>query len=243
MTPDLIRLAREAEVRERPILFSGAMVRAILAGRKSQTRRVVKDQTMGDKYSSTCDDGRVLLEWLGTPCCGTGVWDVPEHSAKVASPYGLIGDRLWVRETSAAIEQPDGLDGVRYSADSEFRPIESTSEAADRWLAMNHYGGKRSATVPAIHMPRWASRITLEITGVRVERLQDISEADAIAEGIDAEDAKLTLSTIGAREISGPVAEYSVLWESINGPGSWDANPWVWVVEFQAIRGKFSGKG
>ena len=84
-------------------------------------------------------------------------------------------------------------------------------------------------------MPRWASRITLEITGVRVERLHAISEADAIAEGIDADASSATLSSIGTRDIAGPVAEYSILWEQINGPGSWDLNPWVWVIEFKRV--------
>lgn len=193
---------------DRPIRFYAPEVRATLAGTKTQKRIVVKPW-----------EPRISASPKAVP---EDVAYLPDFTCyRSTCPYGQPGDRLWVRETSAAIEQPDGLDGVRYSADSAFRPIESTSEAADRWLAMNHYGGKRSVTVPAIHMPRWASRITLEITGVRVERLQDISEDDCWAEGIPY-----------SPDVD-PVHEYRALWESINGPGSWDANPWVWVVEFK----------
>jgi len=164
-------------MKERPVLFSAPMVRAILAKTKTQTRRVIKDQQIGERFSHMTDDGRAHLEWLGTPSCGSGVWDVPEHSAQIASPYGQPGDRLWVRETHAP--QADcwgswdrwmrGEGGpapiIHYAADAKLAPF------IERWR-------------PSIHMPRWGSRITLEITSVRVERLQDISEADALAEGI-----------------------------------------------------------
>lgn len=165
-------------------------------------------------------------------------------------PYGQPGDRLWVRETSRAHELTDkeaeadtfgvierlglevppcGLDGVVYAADNAFREIENSREASERWMKMNAYRGMQGATVPAIHMPRWASRITLEVTGVRVERLQDISEADARAEGCDAYLAEESPAIDQAR------MDYANLWESINGPGSWDLNPWVWVVGFKRV--------
>jgi len=188
------------------------MVRAILDGTKTQTRRVAK-----------------LTVW-------------PRESDVLLCPHGQPGDRLWVRETCRADELPDGLDGVRYLADDHFEPIKSTEDAADQWVAMHNYrggngGGLIGPTVPPIHMPRWASRITLEITRVRGERLRDISEADAMAEGARECDP------VSGREVllAGPsqrgsfVLHYRDIWGQINGPGSWEANPLVWVVEFQPI--------
>lgn len=169
------------DMKERPIILSGPMVRAILAGAKTQTRRVVKPQAMG--------------QWGPVVPC----------------PYGRPGDRLWVREAWRPVHGGYSDLGARYRADFE-----------------------RDQTVwrPSIHMPRWASRITLEVTGVRVERLQDISEADAQAEG----------SFEWAAEQDTPVRDldearlvYLQLWQSINGPASWDADPWVWVVEFRRL--------
>lgn len=131
-----------------------------------------------------------------------------------------------MRETCQAIELDSGIDGVRYLADMEFRPIENSQEAADKWLVLNSYRNQRNAIVGSIHMPRWASRITLEVTGVRVERLQDISAGDCVSEGI------------GEKwwPESNLKAQYRELWESINGAGSWDANPYVWVVEFRMVK-------
>lgn len=135
-------------------------------------------------------------------------------------PYGQPGDRLWVREAWSTHACFDHL------------PPSKCPKSIHYWADGEIQTGKAR---PSIHMPRWASRITLEITGVRVERLQDISEADAIAEGIDPKQANKTLLSIGAKTISGPVAEYSALWESINGADSWNANPWVWVIEFRRV--------
>jgi hypothetical protein len=220
-------------MKERPILFSAPMVRAILAGTKTQTRRVVKA-----KHLPWLDNS--VLNFLD------GKWN------QRPLPYGQPGDRLWVRETSRAHEittkeaeadtfglidrmglevAPCGLDGVVYAADNAFRQIDNSQEASERWMKMRAYRGARGATVPGIHMPRWASRITLEVTGVRVERLQDISEADAIAEGCTSKLAEESPALDDSRN------EYRALWESINGPGSWDANPWVWVVEFKRVEG------
>jgi len=145
-----------------------------------------------------------------------------------------------VRETCRAEAIDDeGLCGVRYVADKQFMPIENTREASDRWVQLYWYRGMEGATVPPIHMPRWASRITLEITDVRVERLQDISEDDCLAEGI----AQVVREKLPGIQQCGeydtidvdPVAEYRDLWESINGPESWAANPWVWVIGFKKL--------
>lgn len=223
-------------MKERPILFSAPMVRAILAGTKTQTRRVVKA-----KHLPWLDNS--VLNFLD------GKWN------QRPLPYGRPGDRLWVRETSRAHEittkeaeadtfglidrmglevVPCGLDGVVYAADNAFREIDNSREASERWMKMRAYRGARGATVPGIHMPRWASRITLEVTGVRVERLQDISIADAIAEGVNVHPDHHGKPRTS---IYSPVKAYLDLWESINGPGSWDANPWVWVVEFKRVQG------
>lgn len=152
------------------------------------------------------------------------------------SPYGKVGERLWVRETCRAAELDGGLDGVRYSADGAFRAIDDSSEAAGRWLDLYAYRGQTGATVPAIHMPRWASRITLEITGVRAERLQSISEADARDEGVTIADHHMRGYSSGVFRPPS-IRAFHDLWDSLNaarGHG-WDANPWVWVVEFRRI--------
>jgi len=205
------KLAAGGAAKERPILFSGPMVWALLAGTKTQTRRVIKDQEIGKRFSHMTDDGRAHLEWLGTPSCGSGVWDVPEYSAQVASPYGKPGDRLWVRETH-------GFGGDAYAPDTFYRATSPDAPIQGRWL-------------PSIHMRRIDSRILLEITEVRVERLQDISEADCVAEGMkpaqpDDDDT---------RHMYSPKWAYEVLWDQINGNGAWAANPWVWAVSFRVL--------
>lgn len=215
---------------DRPILFSAPMVRAILEGRKTQTRRIVKPQPTQDEFGFWSNDdihhsGSVEL-W---------VENVPLRE----KAYAHVGDRLWVRETCQAEELDDncehpGLDGVRYAADGHFRPIENSIEASEQWSALRHYGGAPSLPgsglwrkVPSIHMPRWASRITLEVVGVRVERLQDISEADATAEG-----TPHSLHLAAGRTAIG---NYEHLWECINGDGSWNVNPWVWCITFLRV--------
>ena len=251
-------------MRERPILFSAPMVRALLASTKTQTRRVVKvphNNPLGKWEPTTFGGPNGGLTRKGET--------IPEHVAIWRTRTGetigakwVVGDRLWVRETCRAHEITDaeadadtwklgdrldefpayGLDGVVYTADNAFREIENTLEASERWGALNAYRGKRGAVVPGIHMPRWASRITLEITEVRVERLQDISFEDALAEGVadyrpliepecnDGETADQC-----ARRLQWPQREYRLLWESINGNGSWERNDWVWVVGFKRV--------
>lgn len=222
-------------MKERPILFSAPMVRAILAGTKSQTRRIVKPQPASDYtdvFQPDFEAPRPVAFWAraGEPLTG-------DFSA--ACPYGQPGDRLWVRETCRSEERCDDLlDGVRYLADNAWTPIDNNKAAADGWVTLYHYRGQRGATVPPIHMPRWASRITLEITGVRVERVQEISEADAKAEGVKASDASIvTRDGEWRRDLSNTArGAYCCLWESINGAGSWEANPFVWVVTFRRIQ-------
>ncbi|RSE88631.1 hypothetical protein [Achromobacter denitrificans] len=207
-------------MKERPIIFNGAMVRAVLAGDKNQTRRVVKP----------------WAPRLGVDAVPADVSYLPDFTCyRATCPYGQPGDRLWIRETVRAEEQPGGLDGVRYVADNVFLPIENTSAAADAWLTLHRYRGKRGATVPPIHMPRWACRLLLEVTRVRVERLQAINHMDALAEGVglNPSTAGLTMTTPAGDSL--PRVMFRALWEQINGAGAWDANPWVWVVEFRRL--------
>jgi hypothetical protein len=191
-------------MRERPILMSAEMVRATLDDRKSQTRRILKD---------------------------SGLYAIDEqiHGAEVAArerralasrcPYGVPGDRLWVRETHRKIiGQSGGWIETDYRA---------TYKHGER---MGDHLGVKAKWTPSIHMPRAASRIALRITDVRVERLQDISEEDAAAEGWPGPDEANTIRN------AYPIAWYSHLWEQINGKRSWSDNPFVWAVSFERVK-------
>lgn len=205
--------------KERPILFSAPMVRAILEGRKTETRRVVK-------FISTAD-----LE--------TFLNNVPNKTA--CCPYGKPGDRLWVREAWRTYQSLDSLNPSRIDAGVGIQYAAlGTNIHGDRGDYLLGMGRLR----PSIFMPRWASRILLEITAVRVERLQDIGYEDALAEGVQDMTALLhdewkplegESGNDCARRLRWPQRLYEQLWESINGPGSWDANPWVWVIEFKVV--------
>lgn len=211
---------------ERPIIFSAAMVRAILDGTKSQTRRVVHPLTLGqsERGSPALEDAKGAR------------WHVP----------WAPGDLLWVRETCRAEELDSGLDGVRYCADKAFIEIENTPEAASRWVDLAHYGWHyaRYRKVPAIHMPRWASRLTLLVTEVRIERLQDISEADALAEGVKkVRDYCHVIKGFDYDEAglchTHAFTPFAKLWDSINGGKSgraWDDNPMVAAISFALKR-------
>jgi hypothetical protein len=213
-------------MKERPILFQGAMVRAILSGAKTQTRRAIKLQT-----GRTFDEHALVgaIQELRPVYDSVAKTTVGHRAALIRCPYGRPGDRLWVRET--ALIWASNRE-VAYADDHEWNGIKrdmwniAAQKQADpeRWPGINNW-----KATPSIHMPRWASRITLEITDVRVERLQDISEADAIAEG--AEPILVPPDGGSCPHVEG----YRTLWESINGEGSWDANPWVWVVEFAQV--------
>ncbi|MDE2105538.1 MAG: hypothetical protein KGL39_50390 [Patescibacteria group bacterium] len=225
-------------MKERPILFKAEMVRAILEGCKTQTRRIAKVPEDAERVSYWAPpSGRSQLGWADP---GVNWWNERGNHLDPC-PYGQIGDQLWVRETCRAeeLQYAGWEDGVRYLADNAWRVIENTSEAADKWHDLASYGMKKSGlpecrTVPAIHMPRWASRIQLEITGVRVERLQDISEADAMAEGVarewtsEKDDIGLNCSGFSFLDYHGDPEidftqgtardSYRTLWNSINLP-------------------------
>jgi hypothetical protein len=194
-------------MKERPILFSGPMVRAILEGRKTQTRRVV-----GPKWNANVVDARIFTPGIGVFGCDASVG----YGDRVQCPYGVPGDRMWVRETwaphddLAASSKDVGM--IYYRADDE-----NYYSTDGRWR-------------PSIHMPRWASRITLEITDVRVQRLQEIDYLDAMAEGIPEHGGN---SSDGAWRITDKFRE---LWESINAKRCpWSSNPWVWAITFKSV--------
>ena len=201
-------------MKERPILFSAPMVRSILASTKTQTRRVVKPQPIYD--------GRFAGGWK---MLGKAGHEAATCSPLIAElcPYGQPGDRLWLREAHWWFKDEHDPAIGYYPPKLTADDVEYRADGDDG----------RKVWRPSIHMPRWASRITLEITSVRVERLQDISEGDAQAEGCALECMTPTGGDSGSA-IYGP-GGYLALWESINGAGSWDANPWVWVVEFKRV--------
>jgi hypothetical protein len=220
-------------MKERPILFSAPMVRAILEGRKTQTRRVVKPQP------ESGHDGEPYWHVGGYRAWQyRGVTDTLRMGTNnpLVCPYGQPGDRLWVRETFVVEHQiesdqpPPYNDGRPVALGHGFGGTEwrqchyrATDPVPDLMYEDHPRDEPHCRWTPSIHMPRWASRITLEITGVRVERLRDITMDDVFAEG-----CMLSTSKEEPRD-------FQNLWESINGPGSWEANPWVWVVEFKRV--------
>ncbi len=218
-------------IKERPILFSGPMVRALLDGSKTQTRRIVKlphDNPLGKWEPTTFGgpNGGRTAKGETMPEQGA-IWHTRTGDCLLC-PHGQPGEHLWVREswsagpTNTACLEPGETHGalrhplITYLADG------STQQCHEP-LHKIAFGKGR----PSIHMPRWASRITLEIFSVRAERVQDISDTDCAREGITA--AHCTFA-------GGWKEAYSDLWETINGPNAWRANPWVWVVEFKVVK-------
>lgn len=221
---------------ERGMIFNAEMVRAILDGRKTQTRRVMKVQPESNQLGlllitdSTKRSDIGKYHWAESNATGNHV-----RSKLFSCPFGAAGDRIWVRET--------------------FCPVDDTQYGGEKWVdyratpryEASHPAGWDSAPNdaealkwrPSIHMPRWASRILLEITDVRVERLNSIHDVDAMREGIQ----NLTTCSHADFGIPGvvntqhPVRAFQLLWESIYGADSWRANPWVWVIEFKRVEG------
>lgn len=215
-------------MKERPILFSAPMVRAILAGQKTQTRRVLKNAPPDTEFFSTYhhpNDERRGQHFYAVAAGALTSFAVP-------CPYGQPGDRLWVRETWQHANSPHG----------PYEPGCTCFYRADYWDDPHGMDGEKSPEgkyrtwIPSIHMFRSASRILLEVVSVRVERLQDISEADARAEGARSMDPVSGRETLDPFSRQGScVSHFRAIWEEINGAGSWDANPWVWVVEFKKV--------
>jgi hypothetical protein len=220
-------------MKEHPILFSGPMVRAILEGRKTQTRRIIKPQPDGWIRGNSGAFGVPKKITNKKPHKNGTIWQEEDDTCyeDINCPYGQPDDRLWVRETWQLDEDERGFvyrADIRNFADYAFGP--------PSWR-------------PSIFMPRKACRIVLEIADIRVERLQEISEADAIGEGVEWWHEERLKSRPKhyrvycdydnpkdpAQYTSSAVDSFSTLWQSINGPESWNQNPWVWVIEFNRI--------
>lgn len=208
---------------ERPILFNGAMVRAILDGRKTVTRRVVKPQP---DFLGSMTDPTTPFKTLGAGLHG-----------QIVCPYGKPGDRLWVRETW----QGPLIDDDEMRADSSWwknmsryqNPAHCAYRASgDSCEFVDPDGDMQCRWKPSIHMPRWASRILLEVTDVRVERLQAITRSDIRAEGLQCP-PELASDDVSPNYRDWYPAAFRELWNSTGG--DWDANPWVWVVEFKRV--------
>nr|WP_041930735.1 hypothetical protein [Pantoea ananatis] len=238
-------------MRERPILLNAEMVRAVLDGRKTQTRRIIQSpaknmQVRGHECISYRAPGdKWYQDYVFSMRDRSGTWQDYKHEQFLAKcPFGAVGDRLWVRETFRVHSRATDVATLVYKASEQQSwtqqvhrvPIEKCNKPAviDTWT-------------PSVHMPRWASRITLEITGVRVERLNSISHRDACREGLFREEYnwrenEFPLDDIAYRTSSAAKTRYSCpkrcfqeLWQSIYGVDSWQANPWVWVIEFKRV--------
>ena len=240
----------QTAIKERPIRFKDPMVRAILEGRKTQTRRVVKGLPEGS-FTGPCLYEPAKFDRNGEMYPGPEIFGIYGDDWGINCPYGKPGDRLWVRERwrvaawhegePILIEYEDGTHCEESGSDADYygswyeRMMEqSADDCARAGLKPDDdgiYNMNESGVVtrwrPSLFMPRWASRITLEITNVRVERVQDISSADAIAEGAVPDDRMTGDSYIKA---------YARLWDTINGKKyPWASRPWVWVIEFKRV--------
>ena len=248
---------------ERPILFRAEMVRAILAGRKTQTRRAIKPQPWVDNMGNACWKDRNFGQSANhVPHIKALASPIPcSDTKRVLCPYGQPGDLLWVRETWCltrdTLDYETGGEASSYDWDKDLYgdprsylnggpgvgdcaalhyPTDGEDNTpSEMWPCIGLRGEilrkKEIRWRPSIHMPRWASRITLRITDVRVERLQDIREDDARAEGCNP-----IIHEDGAIDCGTRKTTFARLWNQINGPGAWEANPWVWVLSFERVK-------
>ncbi|EDR3236073.1 hypothetical protein FB39_004406 [Salmonella enterica subsp. diarizonae] len=215
-------------MKERGMIFNSEMVRAILEGRKTQTRRIMKVQPGTPEFglrliieSSKANENGMYF-WSQDDACG-----IKARSKPFLFPYGEVGDRIWVRETFRVHSRATDVATLVYRASVRNSWTEQTHRVP---VAVCNKPVTPEKWTPSIHMPRWASRILLEITDVRVERLRDLSEEDAKSEGI--------IPSAGGVL---PGWEYRInfrdLWMDIYGTDNWEANPWVWVIEFKRVEG------
>jgi len=234
---------------DRPIIFSGPMVQALLAGRKGMTRRLLKPQPhKPDQDMAGC-------RWRFTSGYKTTKANPPWMEAVRPAVYGneivvaprrvpaRIGDRLWVREQFVFQQWHGKFVGIDYCSDSGSPYLTYRIPPAGAQIKLSTRHEKKQ---PSIHMPRWASRLTLTVTGVKVERLQEISRADAIAEGLSLASANIEEffrwpAPHAAHLWLSPIAAYEWLWNSLHGPDAWAANPWVVAVAFSVERKNIDG--
>lgn len=216
-------------MKTRPILFSGPMVRALLAGTKTQTRRAMRKQpasVLGLRIDETSRDLKTGAAWFTARIDGKAHAAIPDGpdsvTADVGCPFGGRGSRLWVKESIKCVS----FCGASLPSDeaTSLFCADDTPTRADAWPWKRPF-------LPSMFMPIGLSRITLEVTDVRVQRLQDISEEDARAEGVEPK-------TWGADAMAGQGARaaYAELWDEINGAGAWAANPWVWAISFKRVQ-------
>jgi hypothetical protein len=209
-------------VRTRPVIFSSPMIRALLDGRKTQTRRVIKPQPPDDYGPVACEVYHpAKADRQGELVPGDAVFGFADEDQGWPCPYGRPGDQLWCRETWASDERGR----VAYRASEETWPTHAKVKDGSGWVSW--------AWRPSIHMPQWASRITLEITGVRVERAHQITEADVLAEGVDPAAVDKFRKWFHPDDVH--ALAFGELWEGIHGPGSWARNPWVWCLSFRRV--------
>lgn len=225
-------------MKERGIIFNAEMVRSILSGQKTQTRRIVKGVPSPHDFQGWVMSSSDRKD-EGKACWGVGEDPLISQMILVRPPFGEVGDRLWVRETWRRFNRADEC-----GCES---PCSCPSNGAPLYRAS--YDDGESKWRPSIHMPRGASRILLEITGVRVEKLNDISEADAQAEGITFTDYGLSRfrtqkpgwfwrkSSSSDECLSSAYWAFCNLWTNVYGEESWRSNPWVWVIEFKRVEG------
>lgn len=253
-------------MKERGMIFNGEMTRAILDGRKTQTRRIMKVQPSEDftpmnmaletDYKARWYTPGVVDKDGYLQPASKEVFGVSNENEGYSCPFGAVGDRIWVRETWAILGNEDGCcidweeklckaderSAARiYRASCEQKPgnygLWSIPDDAD-WKPHTKDHQYEGAWRPSIHMPRWASRILLEITDVRVERLNSISQEDAQAEGMELTGWRPTYSDPDSGgEVMTPYDNFAELWSSICGDESWKANPWVWVISFKRVEG------
>ncbi|MEX5443476.1 hypothetical protein WCE14_08915 [Acinetobacter schindleri] len=226
-----------------PILFNSAMVQALLNGEKTQTRRMLKPYQI--PVQSAIDKDRPWFSVVqidphyGFGCSGATEAECIEELKKMASagcPYGDVGTRLWVRETWKGATIPSSLEGcdcddvaVEYVADGAAHYFPGDQIPAEWTMPKAALAGRQ---VPSIFMPKWASRIELEVTEIGIERVNDISEADAIAEGFDLSKSEAAISQGWYEK---PQAAFRRVWSGLYGDPSWTENPWVWVIHFKVV--------
>lgn len=227
-------------MKERPILYSAPMALARIAGLKRQTRRIVK-------LPSWVPDQDVAIYNLREQCkagkhAGIALFEDGRPVRRFVCPFGGVGDRLWGRETWRPVME-SGRSFIEYAADNASLPVDRGQLAGQRKVALRFPGARAEVHSenwhPSIFMPRWASRMLDEITEVRIERVQSITDADAIAEGVESwaasDDGMQMLRELGFAVPTRPRFLFKLLWSKINGAESWEANPFAWCISFRPV--------